>query len=86
MSPDQMEQYRQELMAGNRKPEGEPPVRVQRIVSSQFVTRSYPMVCQSCHGSGYINNPEPVSTVLHVTCPACNGNKTVVVTETVYGC
>jgi len=45
------------------------------------MNRQYPIVCPSCNGSGWINNPTPVSSSTQVICPACNGSKTVIATE-----
>lgn len=44
--------------------------------------RTYYIVCPSCQGRGYIPNPENgLITVATITCPACDGNKKVLVTE-----
>lgn len=43
--------------------------------------RKYPIVCPSCAGRGLIDNPEPISSSILITCPACEGNKIVIVTE-----
>ena len=43
--------------------------------------RSYPIICPSCGGNGWITNPLPVSATATITCPACNGDKTVIAEE-----
>jgi len=43
--------------------------------------RNYTIVCPSCSGAGYIDNPVRVSSFATIVCPACQGNKTVLVTE-----
>jgi DnaJ-class molecular chaperone len=46
------------------------------------IVREWRTVCPSCHGRGYIDNPEPVATSAgQVVCPACSGMKTVLMTE-----
>jgi len=49
-------------------------------------TKTYPIVCKSCNGSGYMNNPnfDPnvTETSTSVICKACNGSGIVIVTET----
>ena len=45
------------------------------------VVRNYTIVCPSCRGAGWIDNPVKVSSSATITCPACNGNKTVLVAE-----
>lgn len=42
---------------------------------------SYPIVCPSCHGRGEINNPTPGQVCPFVICPACNGSKVVIATD-----
>ena len=43
--------------------------------------RNYTIVCPSCRGSGYIDNPSKVSSSATIVCPACNGSKVVLVAE-----
>ena len=46
--------------------------------------RSYPIICPSCRGLGYVSNPEfdgHTSTSINMICLACNGYKTVMVNE-----
>lgn len=44
--------------------------------------KEYMIVCPSCHGSGFIPNPEPgITSLIYVTCPACDGKRTVLVRE-----
>jgi len=38
------------------------------------------IVCPSCGGKGYINNPENMASSTTVVCPACNGSKTIIET------
>ena len=45
------------------------------------VIKSYPIVCPSCGGRGYISNPENMTTEATIPCPACEGKKTVIVNE-----
>jgi Zn finger protein HypA/HybF involved in hydrogenase expression len=49
-------------------------------------TISYRIVCPSCQGLGYIRNPGFNASItasgLTVICPACEGTKVVIVTET----
>jgi len=40
--------------------------------------KTYLIVCPSCKGRGYINNPQPVSSSTQIVCPACNGSKIVI--------
>ena len=44
-------------------------------------SRTYPIVCSSCGGLGYITNPLPVCSSTTIICPACNGSKTVMAVE-----
>ncbi len=44
--------------------------------------KSYTIVCPSCNGLGWIDNPALVSSSAQIVCPACNGSKTVIATET----
>lgn len=44
-------------------------------------TRTYLQGCTWCKARGFIANPAGVVTDLTITCPVCNGAKTVVVTE-----
>ena len=48
------------------------------------VTKQYPIACPSCQGSGFIPSVGTGSMSTSVTemCPACNGNKIVICTET----
>lgn len=47
------------------------------------ITKQYPDICKTCNGSGFIKNPQQATTTNYtVTCPACGGNKTVIVIET----
>ena len=43
--------------------------------------RTYPIVCPSCNGTGYINKTTGVSSATQEICPACNGQKVVICTE-----
>ena len=44
--------------------------------------KSYPIVCPSCSGGGYIANPSPgYVNPAPEKCPACNGTGTVIATE-----
>jgi DnaJ-class molecular chaperone len=43
--------------------------------------RNYVIVCPSCKGAGYIDNPHKVSSQATIVCLACYGSKTVLVTE-----
>ena len=45
------------------------------------MSRHYPIICSSCGGKGWINNPLPTSSTVGITCPACKGNKIVEVRE-----
>ena len=45
--------------------------------------KNYDIVCPSCQGLGYIDNPCRVSSSSQVTCPACKGTKTVLVSEVI---
>lgn len=44
--------------------------------------KSYPIVCPSCKGLGYIINPQSYSSSTTIICPACDGTKVVTVNET----
>ncbi len=44
-------------------------------------TKTYQVMCPSCHGTGYVSNLG-ASTSTTRTCPACKGNQVVTVTET----
>ena len=45
--------------------------------------REYMKACDFCQATGFVSNPHQyVSSALTITCPICNGNKTVLVTET----
>jgi len=44
--------------------------------------RTYPIVCPSCKGNGWINQPEGIHSSTTRICPACSGSKIVMVTET----
>lgn len=46
------------------------------------ITRNYIIVCPSCKGLGYIENPLLVCTETTIRCSACKGQKTVMVEET----
>jgi len=49
-------------------------------------TRTYLSGCIWCNATGFVNNPISggVShTELTITCPVCNGGKTVIITETI---
>ena len=48
---------------------------------SEKTIRTYNIVCPSCNGLGYIDDPRPVTSTAQIVCPACNGSKVVVVTE-----
>ena len=46
-------------------------------------TRTYLSGCTWCNASGFVNNPNGYSSLsLTITCPVCNGAKTIIVTET----
>jgi DnaJ-class molecular chaperone len=47
-----------------------------------MTTLTYPIVCPSCNGAGFINNPQRVCTEAQIVCPACNGTKVVIATAT----
>jgi DnaJ-class molecular chaperone len=48
------------------------------------MTRTYWIVCPSCSGSGFINDPiGGNTTVAKITCPDCNGCKVVLCMETI---
>lgn len=49
-----------------------------------MITRTYPIVCPSCCGLGYICDPMPLTTTWQIPCPACGGSKVVTATETDY--
>jgi hypothetical protein len=40
--------------------------------------KTYPIVCPSCKGAGYIDSPYRVSGSAVETCPACNGSKIII--------
>ena len=44
--------------------------------------RTYPIICPSCAGTGIVNQTGGSSSSSQRTCPACNGNKTVMCNET----
>lgn len=46
--------------------------------------RTYPIICPSCSGTGMVRNnaPHGTSSVLDCVCPACNGQKWVMCSET----
>jgi uncharacterized Zn finger protein (UPF0148 family) len=49
-------------------------------------TRTYLIGCTWCKALGYVNNLQEgwhTGSVLTITCPVCNGSKTVIVTETI---
>ena len=43
--------------------------------------RTYDIMCPSCLGLGWVQNPEVVCTVTTIICPACHGSKVVGVVE-----
>lgn len=45
-------------------------------------TRTYPSICTTCNGTGRIFGTN-LNTNLYQTCPVCNGNKTIIITETI---
>ena len=48
-------------------------------------TRTYQKACEYCNATGFISPSRPsgsTSSSTTETCPVCNGNKTVLVTET----
>jgi DnaJ-class molecular chaperone len=45
------------------------------------MTRTYPILCPSCGGRGWIGSTLLTSSNAGETCPACGGGKTVYVTE-----
>ena len=47
------------------------------------ITKTYPIVCPSCYGSGLMNDWMPTTTTPKIQCKACNGTGIVTVTETI---
>ena len=45
------------------------------------MSKKYPIKCPSCDGYGSISNGQGMHTSAIRTCPACNGNKFVIVEE-----
>jgi len=45
------------------------------------ITRTYTIVCLSCNGAGYIDNPGRVSSSPTIVCPVCNGSRITTVSE-----
>lgn len=47
-------------------------------------TKTYLSGCTWCNARGYVNNPAlGYFTDLIITCPVCNGIKTIIVTEVI---
>jgi DnaJ-class molecular chaperone len=48
-------------------------------------TRIYTDGCKWCNAAGFVKIPNPgfMTSALTGICPVCNGNKTVIVTETI---
>lgn len=44
--------------------------------------RSYPIICPSCNGTGWIASTVYYTYNTQDICPACNGNKYVMCTDT----
>lgn len=46
-------------------------------------TITYPIVCPSCEGKGWISSPPSIASSATRVCPACNGDKVVTLTREV---
>jgi len=47
------------------------------------ITKTYLSGCTWCNATGFVKEPFPTTTGgLTQVCPVCNGNKTIIVTET----
>jgi len=55
--------------------------KIKESNSPEKTIRTYNIVCPSCQGLGYVENPAPVTSTAQIVCPACNGTKVVLVTE-----
>ena len=45
------------------------------------ITRIYIQGCTWCNAKGFVTNPHPAVTNTTITCPVCQGAKTIMVTE-----
>ena len=55
--------------------------KIFNLVHKEGCMKTYKIVCPSCKGLGYIDEPRQISSSSKTVCPACSGSKTVMCAE-----